>query len=96
MRELGGAHLLLHGIWAFKVDGAGGRTDLVLGTPIKDMREVVGSADALVLTEWKIAKPENVETKITEAREQTKKYSEGVLGGIELDQYRYLVMVSSN
>jgi hypothetical protein len=31
--KLGAVHLLSHGIWAFKVDAAGGRTDLVYQEP---------------------------------------------------------------
>jgi hypothetical protein len=33
--KLGGAHLLLHGIWAFKVNAEGERTDLVFGEPLE-------------------------------------------------------------
>ncbi|HIJ44324.1 MAG: hypothetical protein QF511_00225 [Rhodospirillales bacterium] len=32
--KLGTVHLLLHGIWAFKVDAAGARTDLVESDPV--------------------------------------------------------------
>jgi len=32
--KLGAVHLLLHGIWAFKINAAGARTDLVFGDPL--------------------------------------------------------------
>ncbi|GAG01106.1 unnamed protein product, partial [marine sediment metagenome] len=35
-----------------------------------------------------------IDTKIREAYEQTKLYTAGVLSGIELANYRYLVMIS--
>jgi len=47
--KLGGAHLLLHGIWAFKVGAEGERTDLVLGEPLQDIAMVERSAETLVL-----------------------------------------------
>ena len=56
MQEFGGAHLLLHGIWAFKVHTPEERTDLVLQEPIRDYDEVERAAEALVLTEWKIVR----------------------------------------
>lgn len=33
--KLGASHLLVHGIFAFKITGAGARTDLVFGEPIE-------------------------------------------------------------
>jgi hypothetical protein len=38
--KLGAVHLLLHGIWAFKANEAGERTDLVLGDRIRDASDV--------------------------------------------------------
>ena len=53
------------------------------------------SSTALVLTVWKVVKNRNeLHAKIDEAYKQTKIYKSGVLGGIELTKYRYLVMVS--
>ena len=93
--KLGGSHLLLHGIWAFKVDAQGGRTDLVLGEPITDIAEAERSSEALVLTEWKIARSDSqVSQKLSEAKNQASKYSAGVLAGFELAGYRYLVVVT--
>ncbi|MBA4391777.1 MAG: hypothetical protein C0399_12700, partial [Syntrophus sp. (in: bacteria)] len=89
--RLGGAHLLLHGIWAFKVTGLGASTDLVFGEPVERTSESIASADALVLTEWK--KVESEFAKIAEsARKQADLYSAGVLGGLELREYRYIVL----
>ena len=94
--RLGGAHLLLHGIWAFKVAAEGERTDLVLGTPMHETQDVAEVADALVLTEWKLLREKDgVEAKFLEARHQAQRYGKGVLGGIELHSYRFLILVSS-
>ena len=49
--KLGAAHLLLHGIWAFKANSAGERTDLNLGSQLIVDDEVIGAARGLVLTE---------------------------------------------
>ena len=93
--RLGALHLLLHGIWAFKVDAIGGKTDLVLNEPLSITTIVENTADALVLTEWKIVKAQDeLQDKIKEAQKQAALYSSGVLGGIEIANYRYLVMVS--
>jgi len=93
--KLGAAHLMLHGIWAFKVSAKGGRTDLVFGTAMLDSQTVTQVADALVLTEWKLVRNvAQVERIAQTAREQIRQYSAGVLAGIELANYRYVVLVS--
>lgn len=93
--RLGAVHLMLHGIWAFKVDAQGGRTDLVLGGSLTDSTNVSRVADALVLTEWKkVGTSNEVEKKAGEARTQIQLYTAGVLAGIELSRYRYVVLVS--
>jgi hypothetical protein len=95
--KLGGAHLLLHGIWAFKAYTPEERTDLVLGEPLKDLTEVESVAEALILTEWKLVN--NIaeqERKAEQARKQASRYASSVLAGIELRQYRYLVLVSKD
>lgn len=93
--RLGGAHLLLHGIWAFKVTGPGASTDLVFREAMDETSKGMISADALVLTEWK-----KIETGIDRiadsARKQAGLYSTGVLGGLELRDYRYIVLVSKD
>lgn len=94
--RLGAVHLLLHGIWAFKVDAAGARTDLVFQEPA-DLQSVHGYAAGLVLTEWKKAVTANeAEQRFREARCQAKRYSKGPLLGTELTRYRYAVVVSEH
>jgi hypothetical protein len=93
--KLGALHLLSHGIWAFKAHAEKGRTDLILNEPLVDTSLIEKTSTALVLTEWKaVRKDSELEKKISEAYEQTKTYKAGVLGGIELSNYRYLIMVS--
>lgn len=93
--KLGGVHLLLHGIWAFKVHTPEERTDLVLQEPIRNLAEVGQAAEALILTEWKTVKNKSEQKKkAEEARRQASIYASSVLGGVELRQYRYLVLVS--
>jgi hypothetical protein len=94
--KLGAAHLLQHGIYAFKVNAEGGRTDLVFNEPI-EARDVARVADAMVLTEWKlIRQPGEAKNKAKVARYQSTRYQSGVLGGIELTDYRYIVLVSED
>ncbi len=92
--KLGAVHLLLHGIWAFKVDAAGARTDLVFQEPAS-LEGVQRYAAGLVLTEWKKAVvTAEVNQRFQEARSQAKRYSQGSLLGSELTSYRYAVVVS--
>lgn len=92
---LGALHLLLHGVWAFKVDAIGGRTDLILNEPLPPVSTIESTADSLVLTEWKVVKSQDMlHDKIEEALTQAELYSSEILGGIEIANYRYLVMVS--
>ncbi|MGE0256123.1 MAG: hypothetical protein AB7N54_18485 [Alphaproteobacteria bacterium] len=92
--KLGAVHLLYHGIWAFKADATGARTDLIFQDPIrlndKDTAKVLG----LVLTEWKIARNENEAEKYREAYAQANIYTDEYIKGVELEHYRYLVVVS--
>lgn len=93
--KLGAAHLLLHGIWAFKANSAGERTDLILGNQLIVDDEMIGAARGLVLTEWKLVKAkDNPETVKDVAKSQASRYSSGGLAGFELDSERYLVLVS--
>jgi len=95
--KLGAVHLLSHGIWAFKVDAKGGRTDLVYQEPLRDLRQATRSAEGLVLTEWKkLANGGNAERLFVAARTQAKAYAAGVLAGTELTRVRYAVLVSVN
>lgn len=93
--KLGSVHLLSHGVWAFKAHAEKGRTDLILNEPLSDTTMIEKTSTALVLTEWKVIRKNNeLDAKLREAYEQTKIYSAGVLSGVELVNYRYLVMVS--
>lgn len=95
--KLGALHLLSHGVWAFKVDATGGKTDLILNEPLTSLSNIESAADALVLTEWKLVRAKNgLDAKIQKAQRQAEIYSSDVLGGMELRNYRYLVMVSEN
>ena len=92
--KLGALHLLLHGIWAFKVDAAGARTDLVFQEPA-EVEGVQTYAAGLVLTEWKkAASASEADQRFEEARSQAKRYSQGPLLGTELTRYRYAVHTS--
>lgn len=93
--KLGGAHLLSHGIWGFKVEAPGERTDLVLGTRIREpsVRER-RAVDVLALTEWKLVRVgDRPADKFREARDQARSYSDGCLAGFELTSVRYCVTV---
>jgi hypothetical protein len=93
--RLGGVHLLLHGIWAFKANASGERTDLVLGTHLVVDQDVLASTHGLVVTEWKLVrKGDSPEGKKQEALHQARRYSGGSLGGFVLNSERYLVLVA--
>ncbi len=95
--KLGAAHLLLHGVWAFKADGAHGRTDLIFGEPVESYGGQLHLAEGLVLTEWKKAtEPRHIDSIFGKARQQAEQYVGGVLGGTELAGYRYLIVVSKD
>jgi hypothetical protein len=93
--RLGAVHLLAHGIWAFKIDAAGERTDLVFADRSVDQSGVEAAAEALVLTEWKkVNSPGERDAKAEEARRQARRYASGSMAGLELQTYRYVVLVS--
>jgi hypothetical protein len=95
--QLGAVHLLWHGIWAFKVDAAGARTDLVFSESSGGPDAEARFADGLVLTEWKLAASDAVgQDRFEEARQQAQRYAEGPLFASELLNYRYAVVVSRN
>lgn len=97
--QLGAAHLLWHGIWAFKTDAKGERTDLVLGIPLDDAQaqRVATTGTQLVLTEWKLVRnPGDIDGAIEQATIQAKRYAKGILAGIELRSTRFLVVVSQD
>lgn len=93
--KIGAVHLLSHGIWAFKVNASGGRTDLVYQEPLQDTRAVASAAEGLVLTEWKkLGSGDKPDRLFASARSQAKDYAAGVLGGTELTRVRYAILVS--
>jgi len=93
--KLGGAHLLLHGIFAFKVNAEGERTDLVFQDIAGNLSDEQRYADGFALTEWKIAHSDKQAAKqFVDAKAQADRYAKGALGGSELTGYRYLVVVS--
>jgi hypothetical protein len=94
--KLGATHLLWHGVFAFKVDATGARSDLVLGEFPND-ELLARSVEGLVLTEWKLAKDADRAVKaFAQARAQAELYKKGPLAGIELTSVRYLIVVSLN
>ncbi|HEX6899021.1 MAG TPA: hypothetical protein VF789_04880 [Thermoanaerobaculia bacterium] len=97
--QMGAVHLLWHGIWAFKANAVGERTDLVLNTPIEGAaaESVRASGARLVLTEWKVVRQEShLKAAIQQALTQLRLYSQGSLAGIELRSVRYVIVVSQN
>lgn len=92
--KLGSIHLLSHGIFAFKANGDGARTDLMFSEPI-DSSITERGVEGLVLTEWKKAENEKVGAlRFKEARNQADLYKDGILSGVELMGCRYLIVVS--
>jgi hypothetical protein len=92
--KLGALHLLAHGVYTFKADAGTGRTDLILGTPLQ-VSDDVRSASVLVLTEWKLARPADDVAEIARVgRRQVERYAQIELGGFELRDTRYVVIVS--
>jgi hypothetical protein len=93
--RLGSLALLSQGIYAFKIDAAGARTDLVFAEPPDDSL-LFRSVDGMVLTEWKVANEKTATSRFDEARKQADLYRQGPLAGIELTDYRYIIAVSLN
>ncbi|WP_407117151.1 hypothetical protein [Bradyrhizobium sp. LMG 9283] len=91
--KLGAVHLLWHGIYPFKAGAAGATTDLIYQEPI-DTSIGRRGIDGLVLTEWKVADEKTAQTRFREARDQAQLYKGGLLAGLELAQYRYVVVVT--
>lgn len=92
--NLGAVHLLLFGIFAFKANAVGARTDLIF--PDQDDHDDFESRGVagLVLTEWKVANPENGLSKFAEARAQMDIYRQSALVGVELTGTRYAVVLT--
>lgn len=93
--KLGALHLLGHGVWAFKADAAGARTDLILGRHLSEDEPRASDVEAFVLTEWKItAGQADAVEKVKAAHVQLGLYRRGALGGFELSTRRYVVIVA--
>lgn len=92
--KLGATHLLAHGIWAFKIDSAGARTDLVYNKPFDTSEAMRTAPHALVLTEWKIATDATVGSQFESAVRQAELYAAGALADLELTRTRYIVVVT--
>jgi hypothetical protein len=93
IERLGAVHLLSHGIWGFKVQERGERSDLVHQHPIKiDDVEAIGAV--LAMTEWTRVNAENLTEKSRALQAKAKTYSGHDLPGTELRTERYLVLVS--
>lgn len=52
IEKLSALHFLLHGLWAFKVDAKGERTDLIIQEKV-NLEDASRAMAPLVLTEWK-------------------------------------------
>lgn len=94
--QLGGVHLLHHGIYAIKSNAAGERTDLVLGTAV-EIAKVRRSTDGMALTEWKLIRnPAERDGAVMAAHAQARRYCAGLLAGFEIASLRFLVTVSKD
>ena len=93
LEALGALHLLNHGIFAFKINASGARTDLVI--PDSDPADAARYATGIVLTEWKKAETEeDANKKFAEAHRQASLYASGPLASIELRNVRYAIVVT--
>lgn len=95
--QLGGLHLLQFGVFAFKVNAGGARTDLMYSDPVSPTDPLVAGSTALVLTEWKIVRAAGTSKETArKAQVQLEAYSLGPLLGVELRRHRYVVLVSES
>lgn len=91
--KLGAIFLLQHGIFAFKINSEGARTDLVYAEV--DLKKETENVAGLIVTEWKkISANKDAKRIFRLAVEQLKAYSEGPLNGLELRSRRYVILVS--
>jgi hypothetical protein len=92
--RLGSVHLLSHGIYAFKADAIGGRTDLIFNEPPSEAL-LAQAVEGMVLTEWKRAKDaKSAVDSVEQARIQAELYGQGALAGLELRSHRYIIVVT--
>lgn len=97
--RLGATHLLLHGIWAYKAHSATARTDLVMAEPVEDRPEIRRAARALVLTEWKRARPSTaseIRRAASDGKRQASVYAGELLAGFDLRAVRYVIIVTED
>lgn len=90
--------MLWHGIWGFKVNAAGERTDLVLCERIDaaDVTRAERAGTALVLTEWKrITRQLTPKKAANQIETQVERYKRGSLAAVELRRVCYGVLVSA-
>lgn len=91
--KLGAVHLLWHGVFAFKLNAEGQRTDLIFSDP--PLVDATRSTLGLVLTEWKMLRNAAYLTKtIEDATRQAARYANEGLADVELRDHRYIVIVS--
>lgn len=92
--QLGAAHLLQFGLYAFKIDAFNERTDIMLAETLVIDDDLASAVDAFVLTEWKLVRPgDDQHEKARAARIQAARYSKGAALGLELADTRYIVLV---
>jgi hypothetical protein len=76
--KLGGAHLLLHGIFAFKVNAEAERTDIIFQDLAGSLADAQRYADGFVLTEWKVARSEKeADKRFAEAKSASRSLCKG-------------------
>lgn len=93
--KIGAIHMLLHSIWAFKIDAAGARTDLIYQKPVNSFTREESFVDGFVLTEWKKASDyAGASKQYTQAHKQLERYAKGALATNELTSYRYAIVVT--
>ncbi len=88
-------HLLRFGIFGFKADTTGARTDLIFGDCLNTVTPLLEASDALVATEWKLVRADSeVDAIALKGRNQLGLYTAGPLLGIEIRRTRYVILVS--
>ena len=90
---LGAAHLIGHGICAFKVRAGHSETDLIINEPLEELANSP-AIDGFVSTEWKRVDDANVDTQLDDARGQLALYQQGALSSMTLSAVRYVIAVS--
>jgi hypothetical protein len=95
--RLGAVHLLWHGVWAFKANASGERTDLITNSILGNdqIDDAARGGSVLTLTEWKrVTAQLTVSQAAEQAKTQLKRYSGGSLAATELRRTCYAILVS--